>query len=168
MDFTARGAIVNCQGNASVDVTGVLIDNVSTTEALEAIEILIARHASAYVLTANVDHLVRVRHDEEFSEIYRHATLVLADGMPVVWASRLLGTPLKEKISGSDLFLHLCSMAAGKGYRLFFLGGRPSAASRVADRLKTLHPAIHIVGHYCPPYGFETNGEENRKIVARI
>src|SRR2546427_719667 len=107
MDFTARGAIVNCQGNASVDVTGVLIDNVSTTEALEAIEILIASHASAYTLTENVDHLVRGRHDGVFSEIYRHAALVLADGMPVVWASWVFGTPLKERVSGADLFLHL-------------------------------------------------------------
>jgi N-acetylglucosaminyldiphosphoundecaprenol N-acetyl-beta-D-mannosaminyltransferase len=59
-------------------------------------------------------------------------------------------------------------MSASKGYRLFFLGGRPGAVRRVAERLKTRHPAIDIVGHYCPPYGFETNHEENQKIVAMI
>lgn len=121
-----------------------------------------------FIVTPNVDHLVRLRKDTQFREAYGRAALRLADGMPLLWASRLLGTPLKEKISGSDLFLKLCGRAAAKGMRVFLLGGRPDAAARAGEALRRKFPALEIAGTYCPPYGFEGDAGENRKIVRLI
>ena len=154
--------------SARVQVTGVRIDNLSMAEAVEAIDRMVRDRRCGYAVTPNVDHLVRLRRDSEFRQIYANAALVLPDGMPIVWASRFLGTPLKERVAGSDLFPRVCELAARRGYRLFFLGGRPGAASRAAERLRARHPAIRIVGTYAPPYGFEGDPGENAAIAAMI
>ena len=154
--------------SARVQVTGVRIDNLSMAEAVEAVDRMLREKRCGYAVTPNVDHLVRLRRDPEFRHIYENAALVLADGMPIVWASRLLGTPLKERVAGSDLFPRVCELAARRGYRLFFLGGRPGAASRAAERLRARHPAIRIVGTYAPPYGFEGDPRENATIAAMV
>lgn len=151
-----------------VDVAGVLIDNVSMADAVDAVERLVGRDGVSYVLTPNVDHVVRVQRDPEFARIYRDAALVLADGMPVVWASHLLGTPLKEKVSGSDLFLRLCALAAGRGYGVFFLGAQPGAAAAAAERLRARYPALRVVGHCCPPPGFEDDVTWTARIVRLV
>jgi N-acetylglucosaminyldiphosphoundecaprenol N-acetyl-beta-D-mannosaminyltransferase len=151
-----------------VDVAGVLIDNVSMAEALDAVERLIERGTGSYVLTPNVDHVVRVRHDAEFAGIYRDAALVLADGMPVLWASRVLGTPVKEKVSGSDLFLRLCERAAERGHGVYFLGGQPGAAAAASQRLRARYPTLRVVGHCCPPMGFQNDAAWNERIARAV
>lgn len=117
------------------------------------------------MVTPNVDHVITFQKNTKFREIYRNASLVLADGMPLIWASKFLGTPLKEKISGSDLFPKLCAWCGEKGYKVFFLGGRPEAAERAATILKAKTPALQIAGHYSPPFGFEDSPEEEVKIA---
>jgi N-acetylglucosaminyldiphosphoundecaprenol N-acetyl-beta-D-mannosaminyltransferase len=149
-------------------VAGVLVDDVSMADAVDAIDRLIARQAPAYVLTPNADHVVRVQRDPSFAAIYREAALVLADGMPIVWASRLLGTPLQEKVSGSDLFPHLCARAAEKGYGVYLLGGQPGAAAVAGARLKTRHPALRIAGHCCPPLGFDQDEAASAQVVRAV
>lgn len=151
-----------------IDVAGVLIDNVTTAETTEAIVGLIAAGGPACVVTPNVDHIVKVRRDPEFAEICRTAALVLADGMPLLWAARFLGTPLKEKISGSDLFPELCALSARKGYGVFFLGGRPGAANVAAEQLTARYPGLRVVGTCCPPFGFEHDQVWNEQIIAMV
>lgn len=151
-----------------VDISGVSIDNISFGEAIEIIELLIKRGKGSYIVTPNVDHIVKLQKDIEFKQIYEEATLVLADGTPILWTAKLLGTPIKEKISGSDLFPKLCEIAAVKGYRLFFLGGREGAALKSAEILKYKYPNIQIVGVYSPPFGFENDKQENEKIAKMI
>jgi N-acetylglucosaminyldiphosphoundecaprenol N-acetyl-beta-D-mannosaminyltransferase len=155
-------------GRPRVDVAGVLVDDLSMEEAIDAIERLVAAGGRAAVVTPNVDHVVRVRADPEFAAIYREAALVLADGMPVVWAARLLGTPLREKVSGSDLFPRLCARAAERGYGVFLLGGQPGAAETAARRLTERHPALRVVGHCCPPPGFEHDPAWSARIVRQV
>lgn len=144
------------------------IDNFAMNEAVRAIEEFTEKENPAFIVTPNVDHIMRLQDDAEFKKIYENADLVLADGMPLLWAARFLGTPLKEKISGSDLFPKLCEVAAKNGYKLFFLGGRPGAALKAAKDLRDRHPNIQIVGIYSPPFGFENDKEENDKIVKMI
>lgn len=151
-----------------IDIAGIRIDNVSMSEAVEAIERMVGGNAVDYVFTPNVNHVVTYRRDAGFREAYADAALVVADGMPLVWSSRFLGTPLKQRVAGSDLFLRTCELAERKGYRLFFLGGRLGAASGAAARLRERHPDIRIVGHYCPPFGFEKDRAENDRIVRMI
>jgi N-acetylglucosaminyldiphosphoundecaprenol N-acetyl-beta-D-mannosaminyltransferase len=94
------------------------IDSVSFEEALARIEELVSRREGGAVFTPNVDHAVKAERDVAFREAYARASLSLADGMPLLWASRLLGTPLPEKISGSDLVVRLARLAARKGWRV--------------------------------------------------
>ena len=70
--------------------------------------------------------------------------------MPLLWAARFLGTPLKGRVNGTDLFEKLCEVAAQKGLKVFFLGGRPGAAEQAAETLQAWHPRLQVAGTYCP------------------
>ncbi len=151
-----------------VNICGVWIDNCSMSEAVERVESFVSGREHAYVVTPNVDHIVRLQWDQDFRRIYEKASLVVADGTPVLWAARYLGTPLKEKVSGSDLVPEICAMAAQKQCTLFFLGGREGAATRTKAILEKKHPRIRIVGAYSPPMGFEKKEAECQKILEML
>ena len=154
--------------DCKVMIAGVEIDNITMDQTLSFIEELIQKRKVSYIVTPNVDHIIKLQRDLEFRKVYREAACVLPDGMPILWAGKFLGTPLKEKISGSDLVPRLCEIAAQKGYRLFFLGGRPGAADKAKERLSKRLPSLNVAGVYSPPFGFEKNDEENEKIAKMI
>lgn len=147
-----------------VKIGNILVDNVTSDEAIEKIESFIKNRKPSLVITPNADHVVMVREDTLFLEIYMKADLVLADGMSLIFASRLLKTPIKEKISGSDLFPLFCKIAAQKGYRLFFLGGQPGACIKTAENMKEKYQNLIVAGTYSPPFGFEHDKHEMKKI----
>lgn len=132
-------------------ILGVDFDCVTFLGAMERIEQMIAHRGSHYVVTANVDFLVQAHRDAEFSRILAGADLVLCDGTPLVWASRLLGRPLPERVAGSDLVPQLIKRAAEKKYRLFFLGAAPEAASLAAANVRAKYPNLHV-DFYSPPF----------------
>ncbi|HTL18805.1 MAG TPA: WecB/TagA/CpsF family glycosyltransferase, partial [Patescibacteria group bacterium] len=136
----------------SIAILGVPFDNVTKAEAIELVERMIASGKPHYLVTPNVDFLVQARHDVELRRILFEAHLVLCDGTPLVWASRLLGNPLPERVAGSDLVPLLIQTAAEKKYRLFLLGATPEAAQRAVKRLEQQHPGIIIAGYYSPPF----------------
>lgn len=144
------------------------IDNLTMKEALDVIEELIAKNRNAYVVTPNVDHIVQMERGGEIVEIYKNADLILCDGKPLIWISKWYGTPIKEKISGSDLFPQLCERAAMKGYKMFFLGAAEGVAARAAVNLEKKYPGLQIVGTYSPPFGFEEKPVEMKKIIEMI
>jgi len=144
------------------------IDNLTMSEALSAIEDLIQQRKNAYVVTPNVDHIVKLEKNEKLKASYSQADLILTDGMPLIWASKLYRTPLKEKISGSDLFPELCNLAAQKHYSMYFLGAREGVAAKAAEKLKKKYPELEIVGCYAPPWGFENDPTELNKIEKQI
>lgn len=144
------------------------IDNLTMQEALQAIDELIQKNKSAYVVTPNVDHIVQLERGGEICDAYKNADLILADGKPLLWIAKWYGTPIKEKISGSDLFPPLCSLAAKKGYKMFFLGAAEGVAARAADNLTAHYPGLNVVGTYSPPFGFEKDSFEMRKIEKMI
>ncbi len=115
-------------------------------------------------MTPNVDILRRIARTPEFRKLCQGATLYLADGMPIVWASRLQGTPLPERVAGSTLVNSLSQSAAQKGFSVFLLGGDPGTAEKSAQVLKDRSPDLKIAGTYCPPLGFEKNPEEIKRI----
>ncbi|MCA1826857.1 MAG: WecB/TagA/CpsF family glycosyltransferase [Myxococcales bacterium] len=118
------------------------IDRVTMTEALDAVEWLVDLGASGAIFTPNVDHVVLAEEDTRFRDAYGRASLSLADGMPVVWASRLLGRPVPEKVSGSDFVPQLMERAAERGLRVYLLGGGPGVAERAAEILRERGVAI--------------------------
>lgn len=144
------------------------IDNLTMDEALQKIDVLIQQNRCAYVVTPNVDHIVRLEKGGILNDVYKNADLILADGKPLIWISKWYKTPIKEKISGSDLFPKLCEMASNKGYRVFFLGAAKGVASKAAQNLKNKYPALIVAGTYSPPFGFESDSNEMDKIKKMI
>lgn len=144
------------------------IDNLTMDEALSEIDRLIKEDKNAYVVTPNVDHIVQLEKGGELVEVYKNADLILTDGKPLLWIAKLYKTPIKEKISGSDLFPLLCKMAAEKGYRMFFLGAAEGVAEIAAKNLIEKYNGLNIVGTYSPPFGFEKDEAELMKIENMI
>ena len=101
------------------------IDNLTMQETLKVIEELIQKNKNAYVVTPNVDHIVQLETNKELQAVYENASLILTDGKPLMWIAKWYGTPIKEKISGSDLF-PLCLQK--RGIRCFFGGSRRSSS----------------------------------------
>lgn len=140
-------------------------DNYDFNDLLEFIDTSIVHQRHSYILTCNVDHVIKLRKDDEFRKVYSDAGAVVADGMPIIWASKLLKKPLKQKVSGSDLFTWLGGAFEDRGYRLFFLGAADGIPEKAMRNLQALYPNMNIVGCYSPSYGFENNEEENGHIV---
>ena len=109
------------------------VDVLRFDEALDAVEALVRAGQGGNVFTPNVDHVVSVESNEAFRQAYARAALCLADGMPLVWGSRLLGRPLPERVAGSDLVLPLLERAAQRGWRVFFLGADDGVADKAAE-----------------------------------
>jgi len=110
------------------------IDSLTFAGALEQIERLVDAGAGGAVFTPNVDHVVQADSNAAFRDAYAQASLSLADGQPLVWASRLLGQPLPEKISGADLVAPLMQRAGRRGWRVFLVGGMAGSAIAAAKR----------------------------------
>lgn len=144
------------------------IDNLTMSEALDKIDELILENKNAYVVTPNVDHIVQLERGGEIVDVYKHADLILCDGKPLVWISKWYKTPIREKISGSDLFPRLCERAAQKGYKMFFLGAAEGVAAKAASNLERTFPGLDVCGVYSPPFGFEKDKEEMAKITKMI
>src|ERR1044071_6384537 len=119
-----------------IAILGVPFDNVTTAETIDLIERMVASPRPHYLVTANVDFLVQAQDDVEMRRSLFAAHLVLCDGTPLVWASRLLGNPLPERVAGADLVPLLMRVAEEKGYRIFFLGATEDSAQRAVENLK--------------------------------
>jgi N-acetylglucosaminyldiphosphoundecaprenol N-acetyl-beta-D-mannosaminyltransferase len=155
--------------NPPIAILGVPFDNVTTAETIQAIERMVESGEPHYLVTANVDFLVQAQEDVELRRILFDAHLVLCDGTPLVWASRLLGNPLLERVAGADLVPLLLRVAAEKQYRVFFLGATSESCAHAVQNLKKLHPDLIIADHYSPPFNklLEMDHDEiKRRIMA--
>lgn len=108
-----------------------------------------------WVVTHNLDHLRRIHKDLYFRELCSSADLVVADGMPLIWASKLAGEPLPGRVAGSNLIFSLSAAAAREGFSIYLLGGNPGSADAAARRLSSLYPELRVAGTACPNPGFE-------------
>lgn len=144
------------------------VDNVDMPETIAAIEQMIASDKKSYVVAINVDVVMKIENDPELKRVVDEADMVLVDGKPLVWISKIHGNPVKAKISGSDLVPLLMSVAAEKGYSVFIIGGKDGIAEQAKQKLTEKHKAINIVGTYAPPFGFEKDEAELKKINEMI
>jgi N-acetylglucosaminyldiphosphoundecaprenol N-acetyl-beta-D-mannosaminyltransferase len=119
------------------------------------------------VVVANVYSVYVASKDRYFYKICNSSDIVLADGLPVVWASKILGCKLPERIAGPDFMWSFSKTCAEKGYKIFLLGGRQENLDDLVRNLKNSFPGISIVGAYSPPFG-EWSEEENNRIIQMI
>ncbi|MBM7833060.1 WecB/TagA/CpsF family glycosyltransferase [Clostridium sardiniense] len=144
------------------------VDNLTMDESIEVVDKIIQNGKPSYIVTPNVDHIVKLETDKEFQDVYKNADLILTDGMPLIWISKLKGNPIKEKVSGSDFFPKVCELASIKGYKIFLLGAAEGVAYKAAENLKEKYKGLNIVGTYSPSYGFEKKDNEIKEIVKII
>jgi N-acetylglucosaminyldiphosphoundecaprenol N-acetyl-beta-D-mannosaminyltransferase len=148
-------------------VWGVPFAPFSMAAALSAIGRLIEAGRPTYFITANVHYAMLTGENADLRSINEQAAFILADGAPLVWASRWLGSPLPERVAGSDLIFEFSALAAQKGHRLFFLGGAEGVAANAVERLCELCPGLQIVGVESPPFRDQSD-EEHEALAARI
>ena len=138
--------------HSPIAILGVPFDNITTPETLELIGEMIASGQPHYGVTANVDFIVQALEDVELRRILFDAHLVMADGMPIVWASKKLGNPLPERVTGSGMIPHLLKLAEQKDWKVFFLGGTERSVATAAEKTRAKHPRLQLVGAYSPPF----------------
>ncbi|MDB5754707.1 MAG: UDP-N-acetyl-D-mannosamine transferase [Massilia sp.] len=130
-----------------ITLMGCEIDNLTMEETLARIEELIRSGRPNQHVVVNVDKLVKASRDPELRRIINACALVNVDGMPVVWASRLLGKPLKERVAGVDLFEALMRRAGDRGWRVFLLGAREEVVRAVCYTYQRKYPLLAIAGY---------------------
>jgi N-acetylglucosaminyldiphosphoundecaprenol N-acetyl-beta-D-mannosaminyltransferase len=121
-----------------------------------------------WTITANLDHIRRYHRNPVERELIDEADLVVADGMPLIWASRLVGEPLPERVAGSDMVWSICEIASARRQSIFLLGGDPGVADRAADIFRERYPDLQIVGTACPSMGFEDNELELGRLQRQL
>lgn len=149
-----------------VSVGGAGFDLLSHAEVIDHVVAAICRGSGGTIVTPNIDVCHRISKDAASRVFVQSASLVVPDGIPLLWAARLAGRPLVERIAGADLIHSLSSAAAANGWPVYVVGGlpgadgRPSAARRAADRLATLNPGLEVAGAYAPPARFDAGTDD--------
>ena len=127
------------------------VDVLDTPAVMGRIEQFIQEKRFHQVATANVDFIINAMSDAELRHILRDSDLVTPDGMPLVWASKTLGRPLPERVTGADIVPALAELSARRGYRLYMLGARPEVAQAAQEKMLAAYPGLQIVGCVSPP-----------------
>jgi hypothetical protein len=158
---------------STVTVGDVPFSRVTMQETTSLILLMIQKsNVPHHVVTGNLDHLYRLQSDPEFKCSYEAASLVLADGMPIVWLSKILrlsgSDELTERVAGSDLFWELGRVSQSHGIRIFLLGGVEGAADGAKEALEKAYPGCDICGTYCPPFETFNTQEEQDEILRRV
>ncbi|MGD0652379.1 MAG: WecB/TagA/CpsF family glycosyltransferase [Verrucomicrobiia bacterium] len=129
-----------------IEIFGIPIDNLTVEETLQKIEEFIRSGRVHQHVVVNVDKIVKAHRDAKLREVIRSCDLINVDGQPVVWMSRWLGQPLKERVNGTDLMMALIERSAEKGYRPFFLGAREEIVTKLAQTLQARYPQLSVAG----------------------
>lgn len=129
-----------------VDILGVAFDNVTMEEAVARAQELMEEDAPHLVVTPNAEIVQQARADAEFSALIAGADLVIPDGVGVIYASKILGRPLKGRVPGVDFAANLMAQMAQSGQRLFLLGAKPGVADMAAEKLRETYPGLVVCG----------------------
>jgi N-acetylglucosaminyldiphosphoundecaprenol N-acetyl-beta-D-mannosaminyltransferase len=155
--------VVQQPESKTVDILNVPIDNLTLIELLNRLKY------GGVVFTPNVDHIIKLQKDANFYQIYSQADYRVCDSQMLMLASRFLGSPLKEKISGSDLFPAFYKYySKDNNTKIFLLGGTEGAAKRAQQKINAKIKRDIVVDAYCPPFGFENDPLECDKIIEQI
>ncbi len=170
-EFTKPGprpALTTVAGRRQrIELSGVLIDRVDLQTAVQRIDDFLTSSAAHQVVTVNLDFVSIAQRDARFRETINEADLAVADGMPLVWVSRLKGEPLAERITGVELVDQSCRLAAGFEQGVFLLGAAPGVAEAAGRTLETRYPGLRVVGTYSPTFDGR-DGDEDERIVDMI
>ncbi|MGI6037257.1 MAG: WecB/TagA/CpsF family glycosyltransferase [Limnochordia bacterium] len=145
-------------------ILGIPVQGVTMEEAVAQLEAMIAKGDSGYVVTANPEMVMAARANRALAQAMEGAALVVPDGVGLLWASRILGHPLPERVAGIDLLGRLLALSAQRGYRVYFLGARGEVIADAVANLQRVYPRLSIAGYH---HGYFTPREE-REILEEI
>lgn len=152
----------------AIDLRGLRLHAIKEDQCVSHICSALEKGMGGRVVTPNLDFMRRLSSDETFAALCRGADLIVADGMPLIWASRLQGTPLPQRVAGSDLILSLSREAGRRGRSIFLLGGAPGTDAKAAKELQARFPGLHIAGHCCPEIGTQPDAQTIFDLVDQI
>lgn len=154
-----------------VNIGGILFNNVNMLEALQIIEERISeknKNKTSFLFVANQDIINKTKKTPGLSiDNLNKAFLTIPDGHSIIVASKILGVPLKERVTGPDLMEKFIEISAKKGYKNYFLGAAAGVAELMAENFKKRFPGLRVSGIYSPPFG-EFSDEENRRIINNV
>jgi N-acetylglucosaminyldiphosphoundecaprenol N-acetyl-beta-D-mannosaminyltransferase len=156
------------EGSTRLWMSGVRLDALTETQVVDQVIASASVHRGGWIATPNINFLRRVGSDRELGHLLDGATLRVADGVPLLWASRLARTPRLERITGSSLVFTLADAAARRGCSIYILGGREGAAVEAGARLQTLSPGLRVVGTEGPWVSADVTPEEVEPILQRL
>jgi N-acetylglucosaminyldiphosphoundecaprenol N-acetyl-beta-D-mannosaminyltransferase len=133
---------------SQVDILGIRVDNVTSDEAVLSVQGFIRNGRPHQVVTVNPEFIMAARRDPEFAQILNQADLALPDGQGLLWAARMLSTPLVERVPGVDALVNIAALSEKEGYRLYFLGAAEGVAEAAARELRHSYPELQVVGTY--------------------
>ncbi len=151
-----------------VTLMGLRFAKLTETQTNRFVVNTLSEHRGGWICPVNLDVLRQVTSSKELKELVSSADLVVADGMPLLWASRLQGTPLPERVTGSSLISTLSAELGSRGRSVYLLGGNEGAAEAAGARLQAAFPGLVLSGWHCPPFGFERSPEEIERIVKML
>lgn len=147
--------------------TAVAVNTPDPGAVLREVRDRLHRGAGFAIATLNLDHLVKLRGEADFRRAYARQDIVTADGQPIVWLSRLSGSPV-SLVTGSDLVAPLAGLAAREGVPLALLGATPETLARAASALRAEHPGVDIVACLAPGRNFDPAGEEAARMIEAL
>ena len=136
-------------------------------QAVEAVAELVRARCPSYFITASSHYAMLTARDPALRSVNERAAFLVADGKPLVWASRMGGRPLPERVAGSDLIFDLCELSARERFRVFFLGADDGVAEKAAEQLSERYPGLVVAGWECPPFR-PLSPEEHSALVGRV
>lgn len=151
----------------TVVVLGIPFNDVSFEDVVAWVDQRVRSRCPGYIATANMDFIMQAWRDPEQQRILLEADLVVADGIPIVWLSRLMGFGLKERVTGSDLVPMFAELGAREGFSLYGLGGAPGVAEKATACLVQRYPGLRIAGCYSPPKA-DVLSMNNAEILAKL
>src|SRR4051794_6474334 len=160
----ATSSAVRRTAPATVALMGLDVAAVSERTIIDYVLDGVVEGRGGWICTANLDILRQWHDSADVQELVSSAELTVADGMPLLWAGKLQGSPLPERVAGSSLVLSLTEAAAEVDASVFLLGGNPGTAERAVEELQARFPATRFAGSLCPPVGFESDSEWMRRI----
>ena len=147
-----------------LEILGVGIDKVTSQQALDNIADFIASGQPHQIVTANAEIIYQASKNEKMRNIINNAQMVTADGSGVVWASRQLGEPLEQRVTGIDLVNSICERSAQDKWKIYILGSAPGVAATAAMNIRDKFPGCNIVGTHRGYF----NAKEEKQILAEL
>ncbi|MFA6085484.1 WecB/TagA/CpsF family glycosyltransferase [Mucilaginibacter sp.] len=151
-----------------IDIAGIGISNLYFNEAIHVLNSAIKESSKIRVCVTPVNCLVWAQDDQKLKDLYNTADIAFCDGVPLIWMSKFLSTPIKERITGLDLLPKFAEKCAEEGHSMFLLGAKEGVAEILRSKFETDYPRIKIVGVYSPPFAERFSDEENLKMINMI